>query len=78
MDSARLASKEGGLSRGTGGLMTQATRGSSSSGRVLVGVGLRIPNSGVVACEDKLDEVTKQKRLFFLLFGYRIHCIFEE
>ena len=24
MDSARLASKEGGLSRGTGGLMTQA------------------------------------------------------
>lgn len=45
---------------------------------VLVGVGLRIPNSGVVACEDKLDEVTKQKRLFFLLFGYRIHCIFEE
>eukprot|EP00434_Breviolum_minutum_P021651 symbB.v1.2.019109.t1/scaffold1551.1/size112226/4 len=39
MDSARLASKEGGLSRGTGGLMTQVDTASASAADAIIALG---------------------------------------
>jgi len=39
MDSARLASKEGGLSRGTGGLMTQVDLASASAADAIIALG---------------------------------------